>query len=50
MKASPTTLNSLIHKHDTNKPERVSLPSDTEIENFIAEHREMDPKLISDTY
>lgn len=50
MKASPTTLNSLIHKHDTNKPERVSLPSDTEIANFIAEHREMDPKLISDTY
>lgn len=50
MKASPTTLNSLIHKHDTNKPERDILPSDEEIEIFLKDHREMDPRLISDTY
>ncbi len=50
MKASPTTLNSLIHKHDTNKHERDILPSDKEIENFLEDHREMDPRLISDTY
>ena len=50
MKASPTTLNSLIHKHDTKKPERDILPSDKEIENFLEDHREMDPRLISDTY
>lgn len=50
MKASPTTLNSLIHKHDTTKPERDILPSDKEIENFLEDHREMDPRLISDTY
>lgn len=50
MKASPTTLNSLIHKHDKNKPERDILPSEEEIEIFLKQHREMDPRLISDTY
>lgn len=50
MKASPTTLNSLIHKHDTNKPERDISPSEQEIEIFLKDHREMDPRLISDTY
>lgn len=50
MKASPTTLNSLIHKHDTNKSERDILPSKEEVNNFLKEHREMDPRLISDTY
>lgn len=50
MKASPTTLNSLIHKHDTNKPVRDITPSEKEIETFLKEHREMDPRLISDTY
>lgn len=50
MKASPATLNSLIHKHDTNKPERIVSPSDKEIENFIELHKEMDPRLMSDTF
>ena len=50
MKSSPATLNSLIYKHDTNKPERIVNPSDKEIENFIELHKEMDPRLMSDTF
>lgn len=50
MKASPATLNSLIQKHDTNKPDRIVMPSDKEVENFIEQHKEMDPRLISDTF
>jgi hypothetical protein len=48
--ASPTTLNTLIKQHDKAKVEYNILPTDKEIEIFLSEHKEMDPRLISDTY
>lgn len=50
LEASPTTLNSLIKQHDKAKVEYNILPTDKEIELFLSEHKEMDPRLISDTY
>lgn len=50
MKASPSTLNNLIREHDKNGKERDITPTDKEIESFLDTYKEMDPRLISDTY
>ncbi|NNH79210.1 hypothetical protein HLH17_16455 [Acinetobacter sp. ANC 5380] len=48
--SSPTTLNSLINKYDKKGFVNTPEPTQEEISNFINEHREMNPALISETY